>query len=66
MERKAKDFLIACWKAELRAAERAVNRVAELAHRAMAARYARMAAEQYALADPRLCPQRLVARSVRG
>ncbi|RJF85807.1 hypothetical protein [Sphingomonas cavernae] len=63
MGRKTRDFLIACWKAELRAAERAVDRVAELMHRAMAARYARMAAEEYAHTDPRLCPQRLVARS---
>ena len=65
MGRKARDVLIACWKAELRAAEHAVDRVAELAHRAMAARYARLAAQLYARADPRLCPQQLALRPTR-
>lgn len=66
MRGKAKNFFVACWKAELRAAERAVDQVTELAHRAMAARYARMAATEYALADPRLSPQPMIFGRARG
>lgn len=66
MGRKARNFLIACWKAELRAAERAVDRVTELTHRAMAARYARLAAKHYARIDPRLSRQYLAVRSARS
>lgn len=66
MGHKVASFFIACWKAELRAAERAVDRFTELTHRAMAARYARLAAAQYALADPRLSPRLLARARPRG
>lgn len=50
MIRKQTNPFVALWKAELKAAEMAADRIAEQAHRLMAARYARMAAAAYAKA----------------
>lgn len=48
MIRKRPNRFIALWKAELKAAERAADRLTEQAHRAPAAQYARLAAAEYA------------------
>jgi hypothetical protein len=47
-------FLIQCWKAELQAAEAAVDRITRLGHFAKSAGYARQAASETARTDMRV------------
>ena len=44
MSMARRERFVALWKAELRAAEQAMDRMAEMAHRQLARRYARLAA----------------------
>jgi len=48
MTANLREILVQCWKAELQAAEAAVDRITQLAHFAKAAGYARQAATETA------------------